>query len=180
MPRKTRNTARTNKKRTKLVKALAKGMNIAEASREAGYASPQAGHFALTKIREYLPDILKTIDLPIEKVMIKFKDKLEARETRYFQHNGIVLDEREVEAHDTQLHAADSLSRIFGLFPRNGHEDGGSDTPSGPTFNMVFNTPGEAEGIIRAMADLTSGNGQPVLDAARDEDEGRPGPDKAV
>ena len=171
-----RNSASTNEKRTKLIKELAKGKNVAEAGRAAGYSAPQAAHRALSRMRIYLPEILARLDLSVEKVLMKFKDQLEAKETKFFTHEGIVVDSREVVAHDIQHLAADKLAKIYGLYPHNGHDnDSGDDRPGSVTINLVVPDAGRAELIMGLLAKLSANRERPVLDATPHEDQGRAG-----
>ena len=128
MPRK-RNTAKHSKMRTKLLQNLAKGMNKSEAARAAGYAHPVSGLRALARMDLDVGHLLDLINLPVIKVLQKLKQKLEAEETKFFQKDGIVMETRNVIAHDIQLRAATELAHIIGLYPRNGHS--GPDSGGG-------------------------------------------------
>lgn len=48
-------------------------------------------------------------------VFQKFRDKLEAQTTKFFQTEGKVTDSRDVEAHDIQITAARELATLIGL-----------------------------------------------------------------
>jgi hypothetical protein len=135
--KKLRNPARINSKRTKLLKRIAAGDNIAEAGRKAGYGRPQSAHYALNRMGAVLPALLLKLGIPPEKILLKFKQKLEAKETQFWAKEGIVTDSREVEAHDVQLHAADSLARIWRITPRNnGVDEEGGQVVTGLTINV--------------------------------------------
>lgn len=49
-------------------------------------------------------------------------DELEAMETKYFQHEGIVGDSRDVIAHTPRLKAVELLTQIYGLKAPEKHE----------------------------------------------------------
>jgi hypothetical protein len=124
MTKKSCNTARVNAKRTKLLQNIGKGMNISEAGRASGYGTAQSAHRALNRMGFYLPEILRRMNIPAEKVLKKLDDQMEAKETKFFAHQGIVLDSKEVVAHDIQHRAAIELAKIHRLYPRNGHDNG--------------------------------------------------------
>jgi hypothetical protein len=173
---KKRNSASTNEKRTKLIKELAKGKNVSEAGRAAGYSAPQAAHRALSRMRIYLPEILARLDLSVEKVLMKFKDQLEAKETKFFAHEGIVVDSREVVAHDIQHLAADKLAKIYGLYPHNGHDqDTDRDRPGRITIQVAITDSRTAETLMGLVSALSANRERPVLDATPHEDQGRAG-----
>lgn len=48
--------------------------------------------------------------------------KLDARETKFFSHKGIVTQTREVDDHGTQLAAADQIFTLAGLYAREREE----------------------------------------------------------
>ncbi len=172
MPRQGRNPARTNHKRTRLIQNLSKGMNIAEAARASGYETRQAAHISLKRMRMYLPEILARLDLPVDKVLRKFGDQLEAKETKFFADKGVVIETREVQAHDIQHRAAVRLAEIYGCSPRNSHDDGDGSRPPQITINLAFLGPERAAEVLAATRESDSeyGGGQPVLDEEGDED----------
>jgi phage terminase small subunit len=106
---------RTSMKRTKLLQGIASGMNVSEAGRAAGYSNAQSAHRSLNRIRLQLPDILESMNVPVEKVIKKLAAKMEAKETLHFTHQGIVMETRHVEAHAIQLRAAVELAKLIGL-----------------------------------------------------------------
>jgi hypothetical protein len=174
---------RTSRKRTKLLQGIGSGLNVSEAGRAAGYSNAQSAHRSLDRIRLQVPDILEKMNIPVEKVIKKLASKMEARETKFFGHGGIVMETRSVEAHDIQLRAAIELAKMHGLYPRtNGHNGENGDSGEGTTINinLGFLGPERAEAVFAAARQRArgGGSGQPVLDATSDQDQGRPGSDK--
>jgi hypothetical protein len=131
-----RNTGRTNLKRTKLLKAIGQGMNISEAGRAAGYGTSQSAHRALKRMEFYLPEILDRIDIPAEKVLQKFKDQLDARETKFFVVKNKIVT-RTVMAQDLQHRAAVELGKIHRLYPSRVELTGNEGVPLIPPSLIV-------------------------------------------
>ncbi len=47
----------------------------------------------------------------------KLRDKLDAKITKHFAHEGVVMDDRDYEAHDIQLRALDMALKLRGDYP---------------------------------------------------------------
>jgi hypothetical protein len=125
-----------NGKRRKLLKGIAKGLSQSEASDSAGYSHRQAGHRALQRMKaQGLSEMLVKAGCGVDRVLTKFAEKLEAKETKFFAHEGEVINEREVIAHDIQLRAAIQLGHIHRLYPQD--TDEGSHLPgTTPILNI--------------------------------------------
>ena len=54
----------------------------------------------------------------LNRALHKLNEKLDAKETKFFTNSGIVTQEKEVEAHDIQLQAAQAIAKIADAFPR--------------------------------------------------------------
>jgi hypothetical protein len=113
--------ARTEQKLTlkqkRLVEALPTSKTIAEAGETAGYAYRQDAHRALKSISERAPEVLERLGLTIEHVADKcLRPLLDAKETKFFASNGIVLDTREVDALDTRIRAIEVWARLMGAY----------------------------------------------------------------
>ena len=115
MPAK-RNQRLTTQQRA-LIKGLNQGLTIADAGRKAGYSARQASHTAYKSLRLRFHDVLERANLSVDQILTetiqKQRGKLEAKETKFFAHMGIVGESRDVEAHDIQLQAARDLQRIL-------------------------------------------------------------------
>jgi len=97
-------------------------MTISEAGKHAGYVHRQAAHRAFRSIQLWIPQALEGAGYSVDKVLTELFEKLhsqlEAKETKFFKHRGVVRETREVEAHRVQLRAACELAKLLGLFPR--------------------------------------------------------------
>src|ERR1039458_1161455 len=90
-----------NDKRRKLLVGISEGLNVSEAGRVAGYGTAQSSHRAMNLIRMNTPELLAKIGLPAEKLLKDtFLKGLEATETVFFSFQGVVMESREVPAHD--------------------------------------------------------------------------------
>src|ERR1700720_3054755 len=93
-------------KQKKLLEAIPKSSSIAEAGETAGYHDRATAHRALKGIAERAPEVLERLGLTIEHVANNcLRPLLEAKETKFFASNGIVLDQKEVEALDIRIRA---------------------------------------------------------------------------
>jgi hypothetical protein len=81
---------------------------------------------------------------------------LDATRKLYFSYQGVVLDTREVPAHDIQLRAAIELARMHGLYPKNGNGEVEPHDPPGSSFTLVINEPGRARQIGERLASRLS------------------------
>ena len=113
--------AHLNMRERRLGELVASGkLNISEAMRQAGFSvSSQTIRDSVNKgdIRKYVRWLLDTEGgSPLEAVR-KLTSKMEAQETKFFQKDGIVTEERHVEAHAIQLDAAKTILELHGAFP---------------------------------------------------------------
>jgi hypothetical protein len=104
-------------KQSKLLRELPKSKSMAQAGEKAGYYDRPTAHRALKSIAERTPEVLESLGLTIEFVANKcLRPLLEAKETKFFASNGIVLDTREVPALDVQLRAIEVWAKLAGAF----------------------------------------------------------------
>jgi hypothetical protein len=171
--KKQRQSVRMNRKRIKLLKGIAQGLNVSEAGRAAGYSHAQSAHEAVRRMENFIPDVLNRIGCPIEKVLKKLDAKLDAKESKFFSNGGIVTDSRQVEAHDIQIRAAVEIAKMHRAYPRSradGDEDG--SRPRGPSFTLVITDPAVADRVVEKLAVRRGGRGQPSVDEGAHKDEG--------
>ena len=108
---------RLTAKQKKLVEALPVTNSIAEAGTVAGYSDRTAASRALKGIAERAPEVLERLGLTIDHVVDKcLRPLLEAKETKFFASNGIVLDTKEVEALDIRIRAIEVWARLMGAY----------------------------------------------------------------
>jgi hypothetical protein len=178
MPAK-RNQRLTTQQRA-LIKGLNQGLTIADAGRKAGYSARQASHTAYKSLRLRFHDVLERANLSVDQILTetiqKQRSKLEAKETKFFAHMGIVGESRDVEAHDIQLQAARDLQRILIV------EDHKDATPlegmGGITINITLDRERRgsqgSDGEADRPAPADRGNARLItVDAQVDENPGR-------
>ena len=162
-PTRKRNTARTNKMRTKLAQGIAQGMNVSEASRAAGYAHYQSAFKALKGMRLQMYQILERMDLPVEKVL---RDVLApGLYAQKSTEHGFEVD------HEQRGKYFDRYFRIIGVIG-NGHEEPGDEANSRPiVFNLAFLGPERATAILEAAREPAGSDDRGLVDvdAVRDE-----------
>ena len=103
-------------KQARLVKELPTAASVSEAGRKAGYSDAPTAHRALATIREKMPDVLDRHGLTADYAAQKCLKLMDAKETRFFAKDGIVMETREVEALDIQLRALDAWAKMYGAF----------------------------------------------------------------
>jgi len=92
---------------------------VAEASRIAGFYDRQGGHNSLqtATVQDALRDYIDTLDkygATKEVQAQRMAEELHAMETKFFQHEGVVCDSREVIAWDVRHKALELLAKIRG------------------------------------------------------------------
>ena len=186
MPNKRTGTRPLTKRQKKLAEGVARGLTIKDAGARAGYPSKQSAHRAFQVIKLRFHPALEAkgynVDQVLTEIFEKIREKMEAKETVFFNHQGIVMETREIIPHDTQLNAAREMSRFLGIIG-NGHDDGvsGAARPAGPTVNLVFTDPRTAALFAENLSRVGRYSGRPALDVRRlDEDQGRTGPTGAL
>ena len=107
-------------KRIKFIKNLSKGMSITDAARNAGYSLKrpgQSGYQALKQIQERMPQVLERHGLTDDALIEKYlKPLLVAKETKFFAHQGEVIETRDVAALGIRKEALDITFRLKGSF----------------------------------------------------------------
>lgn len=104
-------------KQARLIKALPVSVSVAEAGEKAGYHHRQTTHRALKAVSERAPEVLERLGLTIEHVADKcLRPLLDAKKTEFFQHQGIVMTEREVEALEIRLRAIEVWAKLMGAY----------------------------------------------------------------
>jgi hypothetical protein len=166
--------ARLTVQQLKLLEGLNAGLTITEAGRQAGYAQRQNSFTAYKNLKIRFHPALERAGYDADKILTRTAEKqfskLEAKETKFFPHMGMVGEVREVEAHSIQLEAArDIQSWLIEREP-----DGTPPERSSSITIHIELTPAEIEESIRAGVKVlpagTAGDmGQPVLDAPLDE-----------
>jgi len=114
-------TKRKNKtltlKQSRLLAELPKSKSVAEAGAKAGYATRVEAHKALKNLTERAPEILERLGLTIEHVANNcLRPLLEAKETKFFANQGIVMETRDVDALDIRLRAIDVWAKLMGAY----------------------------------------------------------------
>jgi hypothetical protein len=104
-------------KQARLLKALPVSKTVAEAGEKAGFACRQSAHEAFKGITERAPEVLERLGLTYEHVLDKcLRPLLNATETKFFQNQGVVMQEKEVEALDIRLRAIDTWAKLAGAY----------------------------------------------------------------
>jgi hypothetical protein len=142
-------------KQKKLVEALPKSDSVAEAGEKAGYAYRQDAHRALKSVAERAPEVLERLGLTIEHVADKcLRPLLDAKETKFFASNGVVVETRAVEASDIRLRAVDLWAKLMGAYTAQKVQVSGG-------LSLDFNHVSDDE-LDRAIAELTEPSESPA------------------
>jgi phage terminase small subunit len=123
-----------------LIKEKAKGKSTKDAMIKAGYAERTAHGTGSRKIKELQPAIQALMEkrgLTDDYLLAKLEEELNAEETKFFQHEGIVCDERTVVAHGSRLDALDKAFKLKGSYaPTKGELSGLGGAPL--LFQVVY------------------------------------------
>lgn len=158
-----------NPKRARLLKALTTADSLAEAGKIAGYGTRQSAHRAIKAIRKEAPERLEELGITRDRVFKKLEYLMDARETKFFQKDGLVMETRDVEALDINTKAAVELGKMHRAYPRNADSD---TDPSergaleGITFSVVILNEGDAKRLSAGITARRGSHQQPPLDAA--------------
>lgn len=105
-------TRKIDDKRVALKRA--QGKTLTEIAKEEGVTAP-AIFYALQRINPKLREVLELNDYDLKKAVGKMIEMTEAKETKFFAHEGIVVDHREVEDNSTRLAARREMLRVHGV-----------------------------------------------------------------
>ena len=102
-------------KERKFLKARLEGKTVAAAAKIAGF-NPQYTSVVLKKpqVKEKFTELLEKAGLSDDYLSNKFKQLSSAKEIKYFSDKGIVTDEREVEALETQRRTTEFIAKLKG------------------------------------------------------------------
>jgi len=147
-----------------------------KAAAAAGLARLSQTSFNIEKrTAEKCPAVFNREGVTIERIAKKVADKLDAKTTKFFSHQGTVLDSREVEDHDTQLKAAELGLKALGALKAHNEADSTEGRSETHAVRLVVTD----ERAAARLAGLLSRSGPAGVaidvDAEVDEDPGRQG-----
>jgi len=112
-------TGNDNPRLQKFTEGIISGLSMAEAARRAGYSestADQACRALMPQAREVFRRTLEHY-APLNKVTKRIAEGLDAEETKFFQKDGIVQDERNVVAWSERRESAALATRLLGFMP---------------------------------------------------------------
>ena len=97
------------------------GWNATEAALLAGYKGSRAslrqiGYENMIKLDSQVSDMLTKVGVSKNKILRKYASLLDAKETKFFAHEGVITDQVDVEALGIQHRAAQDMARMHKLF----------------------------------------------------------------
>ena len=117
----------------KFIKGLIAGKTPTQAMRDAGYKESTSMFMSGKKVKDLQPvirDLMEKRGLTDDLLLKKLEEELNAEETKFFQHEGIVCDERNVIAHGPRLDALDKAFKLKGSYaPTKGELTGKDGRP---------------------------------------------------
>lgn len=146
-------------KRTLLLQELASGKSMAEATATARMQR-ESGYRAIDEMKERLPSIMDELGLDVRSILCRIREKMDAKETKFFAHEGIVRQSHDVEAHGVQLKAIELAAKLR-------PELATAAVPSIGTVNVMF---------AGALPDWMTGQPQPDAVAQRATVDAMPAP----
>jgi phage terminase small subunit len=109
-------------------------LNKTESARRAGYKCKtedclrHLGCRNFTKVSDKINQWFDEVGLSENTLKIKLLSLLNAKKTKYFQHEGIVTDQREVEAIETQRRTLNMALKIRGMYVPEKYDHSGNLT----------------------------------------------------
>ena len=107
--------------------------------------------------KKFIPEIEKWLDeegLSEARLKAKLSELLEARETKFFAHQGVVVDTRDVVDHGVQLKALDMAFKVKGSYaPQKVAVDGNLSVPSDIRGKLDEILAGIKERAVKAPGD---------------------------
>lgn len=82
----------------------------------------RAGFEAAAEVREETRQKMEQKGLGFDRLLDKLASKINAKETKLFAHQGVIVDREDLEAHRIQLDAVDMALRVGDYYPANRHE----------------------------------------------------------
>lgn len=168
-------------KQKKWLKYFFETMNATEAAKLAGYNASSRktmntiGNENMVKLGPLIQEWFCKVGLSLEAIQAKIHDGFSAKETKFFAKEGIVMDEREVEALGIQQRYVQLAANLMGYMPDQKHQllgkDGGDLFPDlGDRFDNNPETRAAVDIILDNMKKKKSLNQMKSLDEG-DEDE---------
>lgn len=105
-------------------------LNKTESSRAAGYKTKNEmslaniGYQNFKKLEDTIKIWFDDVGLSENALKIKMLQLMDAKKTEFFQKDGIVTDQREVEAIETQRKMLDTALKVQGMFERDNKQKG--------------------------------------------------------
>jgi len=151
-------TKRLTHRERLLFKNLTKGMTITDAALASGYSKKwpnESGRQAIERIRVAAPELLAKHGLDDDSLIREYlKPLLSAEETKFFQHEGRVTDQRNVAALGIRHSALDTTLKIRGLYVQPSEQ--ASISLRDVTFNVIYEKRDKQKTIDASIHDSSS------------------------
>src|SRR5690348_16956355 len=97
MPNNAQPVSRQQERLLKLI--VVKGLSVSKAGRQCGYSTRQAAHIAYRNLLKRVGKAMIDVGYPVDRLLTeKIIPLMSAKETKFFQHQGVIMETREVEA----------------------------------------------------------------------------------
>lgn len=178
-PKRKRGKRKLGLKQKKLVKALTKANSVAEAGRMAGYGTRESTHRALKSVQEKMPEIMDRFGLTDEYLVEHcLKPGLTAMETKFFQKDGLVMEEKDVIAWGTRRDFLDMAFKVKGVYKVPDYVGDAGNHAAQIGFRVVVSDTGRAAAIAGILSAGRPDNVVIDVDATVHTNVGRTGPGK--
>lgn len=107
-----------------IIKARVAGKSLREIAKEVGTSNPRVFQ-VLQRVEPELVNALRKANYGLGKAVAKMVEMTEAKETKFFQFEGSVTDQRTVRDNDTCLEARKTMLMLHGVLGKRG--DGSDD-----------------------------------------------------
>lgn len=117
-------------------------MSLTDAAVASGYSennARQSGYQAFQVVKEKMPELLEKHGLTDDAVIVNYLlPALQAKETKFFQKDGLVTDERDVIAWGPRLTALDTFYKLRDAYPSREKQD---DSERGIAITIRLDVP---------------------------------------
>jgi DNA-binding CsgD family transcriptional regulator len=108
-----------------IIKARVEGKSLRAIAKEVGTSNPRVFQ-VLQRVQPELVNALRKANYGLSEAVAKMKEMTDAKETKFFQHEGMVTDHRTVRDNGTCLEARKTMLQLHGVLGRRADTDGDS------------------------------------------------------
>jgi len=157
-------------KQQRLIRVLTNADSVSHAGEMAGYGTRQSTHRALQSIRRTASEILTEIGYGPTKALSDLREMADAKETKFWAHQGSVISREDVEANDIRLRARVELNKMHGHYPAGANDPSGNQRAADADTVYLVVTDERRSARLAALLSPSGATGV-VIDVAPEVDQ---------